>query len=182
MTKNKYLPNDDDIPSNYNLGKEKANKMLDNIEKNRAKEAGGSTVTVYEEVVEILPLDTDFDIARNNISDLLDVSADAIKEYYKFAIASDSPRAMEVLANMIKSTVDMNKDFIDIHQQKERINSTKINNGTPISNEPSGNTQNNITSQTNILCSPGDLVKMLQQEQLKAEASAAIDIIDIKVE
>ena len=187
--KNKYLPSEDDIPSEFNLGKEKAKSMLDNIKKSREGEDGEDTtaVTIYKEPETTLPLNDDFELARGNISDLLDVSANAIKEYFKFAVSSESPRAMEVLANMIKDTVDMNKNLIDIHQQRERINSTKITNGAPITSEqPSGNTQNNIASQTNILCSPGDLVKMLQQEQEKA-ANALVqnkdnNTIDIEVQ
>lgn len=175
MTKNKYLPDDDDIPSDFNLGKSRAQEMLDNIKKSRAPEDNIDDdtyqVAVVEEKKDTLELDDDFETARQNIKDLLEVSAAAIKEYFKMATTSESPKAMDVLSNMIKDTVDMNKSFIDIHQQKERINSTKINNGNPISHE-AGNTQNNITSQTNIVCSPGDLVKMLQD----AQSSNVVDV------
>ena len=179
---NKYLPNSSDIPSTFNLGADKAKTMADNIKKNRKSD----NIVEYSPPVKEIPLESDFDLARGNISDLLDISAEAIKEYFKFAVASDSPRAMEVLANMIKDTVDMNKNLIDIHQQRERIQSTKINNGN--TSGDTGHTQNNITSQTNIMCSPSDLVKMLQQEQATLQKSAAaelaitIDVADVEVD
>ena len=154
----KYVANAKDIPMNA-----VAKKLLGNIHTERKEE---EYELIKEENPELLPnidLSDDFALARNNISKLLEISAKAIDDYYEFATTSASPKAVEVLSNMIKDTVDMNKNLIELHQQRERINSTKITNGQPINHDftPKGN----IGTQNNIMLSPSDMIKLIRDTE-----------------
>lgn len=157
----KFLADLDDIPSSFQT-KSTASKLLDTIHESRKEEGTYEVSTVDEpEDTPVTELEEDFDLARKNIAALLKVSNAAINSFYDVATSSDSPLSIEILSSMIKDSIDMNKSLIDIHQQRERILSSKINNGSPTST--SNPTQNNITTQNNIMCSPGDLVKMIQE-------------------
>ena len=169
----KYLARKNDIPSDFS-GKSTASKLLATIHDSRKEEAYEIAEVENPEAIPNMELEDDFAIARKNIADLLKISSSAIESFYETATSTESPLAIEILSNMIKDSIDMNKSLIDIHQQRERIMTSKINNGSPTSS--SNPTQNNITTQNNIMCSPGDLVKMIQ------EANGAINVesIDLK--
>lgn len=155
----KFIANAKDIPMNP-----VTKKMLSNIKTEREDE---EYEIIKQEAPELLPninLASDFELARNNISRLLEISSRAIDDYYEFATTSASPKAVEVLSNMIKDTVDMNKNLIELHQQRERINSTKITNGQPINNDNNNGTHN-ITTQNNIMCSPADIIKLMRESE-----------------
>lgn len=162
----KYLADDDAIPSTFTGVKNTTSKKL--LATIQAEKKEAELAIIAEEHPEQLPLmelADDFKLARANIAQLLAISNQAIIDYSKFAVESNSPKAVEVLSNMIKDTVEMNKNLIDIHQQRERINRTKIDNGVPTTANTPGPTQNNITTQNNIMCSPGDLVKMMREAE-----------------
>lgn len=65
--------------------------------------------------------------------DLLDKSQDALDNLLEFAKASESPRAYEVVANLIKTTADVAKNLADI-SMKETKSKPEVQN----------NTQNNL--------------------------------------
>ena len=68
----------------------------------------------------------DFSTARSNIHNLIDTGMNALDGILKVATESDSPRAYEVLTNMIKTISDMNKDLIDIHDKLTDAESKKV--------------------------------------------------------
>ena len=168
----KFIANAKDIPMNP-----VTKKLLNNIQSEREEE---EYEIIKQESPELLPninLASDFELARNNISRLLEISSKAIDDYYEFATTSASPKAVEVLSNMIKDTVDMNKNLIELHQQRERINSTKITNGQPINNDNNNNNgTHNITTQNNIMCSPADIIKLMREseENITAEVTKIV--------
>ncbi len=65
---------------------------------------------------------------------LIEKSQDALDNLLDFAKASESPRAYEVVANLIKTTADVAKNLADIsakekkNSQVETINNTQNNN------------------------------------------------------
>lgn len=163
----KYVANAKDMPMNPI-----AKKLLGNIHTEREEEA---YELIKEESPELIPnidLSDDFKLARDNISKLLEISAKAIDDYYEFATTSASPKAVEVLSNMIKDTVDMNKNLIELHHQRERINTTKITNGQPINRDvqPTGN----IGTQNNIMLSPSDIIKFIRDADDSTNESANV--------
>jgi len=72
------------------------------------------------------PLQTDFESARKNIKELIQSGMGAVDGILKVATESDSPRAYEVLTNMIKTMSDMNKDLIEIHEKLTDAQSKKV--------------------------------------------------------
>lgn len=62
-------------------------------------------------------LDSDFNYVRDNIKTLIDNGSDAVEEILKVAKAGDSPRAYEVLGQLLKTVSEMNKDLIDLYQK-----------------------------------------------------------------
>lgn len=78
---------------------------------------------------------------------LIDKSQDALDTLIEFAKASESPRAFEVVANLIKTTADVAKNLADISaKEKKNTQAETIN-----------NTQNNV-----FLTTTADLQKLLK--------------------
>jgi hypothetical protein len=75
-------------------------------------------------------LDVDFSLARSNMKELLNIGMNALDGIMKVAEASDSPRAYEVAALLIKTLSDVNKDLIGIHEKNANIQKEKITNIT----------------------------------------------------
>ena len=71
-------------------------------------------------------LQGDFVSARKNIHSLISTGMDAMEGIVKVATESDSPRAYEVLTNMMKTLSEMNKDLIDIHDKLTDAESKKV--------------------------------------------------------
>lgn len=79
-----------------------------------------------------ISLDADFSYVRENIKHLIGNGSDAIEEILKVAKAGDSPRAYEVLGQLLKTVSDMNKDLIDLYDKtkKAKKEDVKINQTT----------------------------------------------------
>lgn len=75
-------------------------------------------------------LDVDFSLARTNMRELITNGMDALGGIMKVAEASDSPRAYEVAALLLKTISDINKDLIGIHEKNANIQKEKITNIT----------------------------------------------------
>lgn len=75
-------------------------------------------------------LNNDFNDARQNIKSLISNGMDALDGIMKVANASDSPRAYEVAALLLKTVTEMNKDLITVHEKTENIQKEKITNIT----------------------------------------------------
>ena len=76
---------------------------------------------------ELLPIDnantveSDADFARKNIRELIQKGGFAIEDLLQVAKHSESPRAYEVAANMIKNLSDLNKDLLEIQKRKKDL-------------------------------------------------------------
>lgn len=95
-------------------------------------------------------LSEDIDAVKKVHYDLIQKSQDALDNLLDFAKASESPRAYEVVANLIKTTADVAKNLADI--------STKEAKSKP--DATINNTQNNVFMTT------ADLQKLLRGEKL----------------
>lgn len=67
-------------------------------------------------------LDTDLRYVRQNLYDIIEKSFGAADELRAVADQSQHPRAYEVYATMIKTLMDANKDLIDMHEKKKKMN------------------------------------------------------------
>ena len=72
-------------------------------------------------------LDKDFEYAKDNIKMLISSGSEAIEEILKVAKAGDSPRAYEVVSQLLKTVADMNKDLLELHQRAKVVKKETVN-------------------------------------------------------
>ena len=65
--------------------------------------------------------DDDYEYARNNLKDMIDHSKLALDELYNIASVTEATRAFEVYSTLIKSTVEANKELLDLHHKKKGL-------------------------------------------------------------
>lgn len=75
------------------------------------------TVTISE----VNPVESDTEFARKNIRNLIEKGSFAIDDLLQVAKHSESPRAYEVAANMIKNLSDLNKDLLEVQKRKKDL-------------------------------------------------------------
>ena len=85
---------------------------------------------IQEKVVETLPvviddnvnqIDADAEFARNNMRTLITNGNKALTDLASVANQSESPRAYEVLATMMKNLAEMNKDLLELQKRKREL-------------------------------------------------------------
>ncbi len=94
-------------------------------------------------------IDEDVEAAKKIHRDLMEKSQDALDNLIEFAKASESPRAYEVVANLIKTTSEVAKTLVEI-KNKETKAKPEIQN----------NTQNNL-----FVGSTAELQKFLKEQK-----------------
>lgn len=80
---------------------------------------------VVEVTVDAEDVDKDFQKARQNLKELVNLGFIAIDGVLKVASEGDSPRAYEVVAQMIKAVAETNKDLVELHQRMKTIKEDK---------------------------------------------------------
>lgn len=63
----------------------------------------------------------DFEYVRTNLHNLIQIGTGSLKEIVDVASQSQHPRAFEVVATMIKTLVDANKDLVQIIKDDKEI-------------------------------------------------------------
>ena len=85
---------------------------------------------IEEKPVEKLPvviddstnqIDADAEFARNNMRELIENGNKALTDLASVANQSESPRAYEVLATMMKNLAEMNKDLLALQKTKKEL-------------------------------------------------------------
>jgi hypothetical protein len=104
--------------------------------------------------------DVDYTTVRTNLKELISKGNTAIEGILHVASEGDSPRAYEVVGQLIKTLVDANKDLIELHNKVKQITDTSITNNNQ--------TQTKIDNAI-FVGSTADLQKMLrgQLDQIK---------------
>ena len=80
--------------------------------------------------VDMDDVDKDFQKARQNLKELISIGFDAIDGVLKVASEGDSPRAYEVVAQMIKTVAETNKDLVELHQRMKSVKEDKYDKNT----------------------------------------------------
>ena len=83
-------------------------------------------------------LEKDYTDVRDNLKDIIDKGTTAIDGILSVASEGESPRAYEVVSQLIKSVSEANKDLISLHKQ---IKDIKKDNSS--SNQKAGSVTNN---------------------------------------
>jgi len=85
---------------------------------------------IQEKTIETLPvvieddvnqIDADAEFARSNMRTLITNGNDALEKLAYVADQSESPRAYEVLATMMKNLAEMNKDLLELQKRKREL-------------------------------------------------------------
>ena len=87
------------------------------------------TSTEIIEVKSQNPVETDTELARENIKELISKGHQAVDELAVIARDSQHPRAYEVMATLIKNMSDLNKDLLQLQKQKKDLMVTTEKNG-----------------------------------------------------
>ena len=118
------------------------------------------TVGDIIEVEPIVPIETnrdittvDFETVRTNLYSIIEKGNKAINGILHVASEGDSPRAYEVVSQLIKSVADANKDLLQLHKQLKEIKQD-----TPTSTQSA----QNITNQSIFVGSTNELQKLLR--------------------
>lgn len=100
--------------------------------------------------------DDDFDLARDTLRNLVMKNEGVLDDLIDLARNSESPRAFEVVGQLVKTQSDIAKGLLDLHKQKKEI-------------EGEASQSNNIKTQNNIVFagSTADLMKMISAERSK---------------
>jgi endonuclease V-like protein UPF0215 family len=98
--------------------------------------------------------ESDFDLARNTLRNLIFKNEDAITELLHISKHSEHPRAYEVVGQLVKAQSDIAKELLNLHKTKKEISS---------------DSPENIKTQNNILFagSTSDLMKMISAQKAK---------------
>lgn len=102
-------------------------------------------------------IEDDYIVARKKLNELIDTGQKALEGMLNVALASDSPRAYEVVGQLIKTTGDTAKDLMDLQAKKKKV-----------LQDDNKKTQQ-IDTQNNIIFSGStqDLLKALKAERAK---------------
>jgi hypothetical protein len=105
------------------------NSIMDNL----TKALEMNPLVVEEQKEEQLPAvaeetndaEQDFELARKNLQELAKKGSKALDELIMLAKNSEHPRAYEVVATLIKTLADTNKDLLDTRKKKLDIDKAR---------------------------------------------------------
>jgi len=98
----------------------------------------------------------DIDKAKGNVQNIITYGDSALADMMELAKQSESPRAYEVAASLMKTLLDANKDFVLMSNRKH----TAIDEAKGGGNQEGPNVVNN-----NLVVSTTDLLKMLKGDK-----------------
>ena len=81
-----------------------------------------------EVIEESIDIDTDYKYARENLYNIIERGSDALNELVEIAGQSQSPRAYEIVGQMIKTLTDANKDLLEV---QKKVKDLKKQEGSP---------------------------------------------------
>jgi hypothetical protein len=103
-------------------------------------------VVILDEVAN--NVSTDYEYARGNIINILEKGNEALSDMIQFAQQSQHPRGYEVVATLIKTLSETNKDLLELIKKKKDLETTQ---------EGPTNVQNNL-----FVGSTNELLKLLK--------------------
>jgi len=66
-------------------------------------------------------VDADYQYARENLYNVIDKGSDALSTLVELANQSESPRAFEIVGQLIKTLSDSNKDLLELQSKVKKI-------------------------------------------------------------
>lgn len=102
--------------------------------------------------------DNDYAIVRNNLKKLINTSEMAIEGIMSVATEGDSPRAFEVVSDLIKTSLEANNKLIELHKNMKEL---KKPDKHAVKSE-------NITNNSIFVGNTTDLLKMIRNKKIEA--------------
>tara|TARA_B100000287_G_C20541286_1_gene744778 strand:+ start:386 stop:850 length:465 start_codon:yes stop_codon:yes gene_type:complete len=112
-------------------------------------------------------LNKDYRDVRDNLHHIIDSGQVAIDGILRVASEGESPRAYEVVSQLIKSVSEANKDLIDLHKKMKDIKKE----------DPDSQQAHNITNNTLFVGSTKELQDMVKKQAKQIQD----DVIDVEV-
>ena len=112
-------------------------------------------------------LNKDYRDVRDNLHHIIDSGQVAIDGILRVASEGESPRAYEVVSQLIKSVSEANKDLIDLHKKMKDIKKE----------DPDTQQAHNITNNTLFVGSTKELQDMVKKQAKQIQD----DVIDVEV-
>ena len=112
-------------------------------------------------------LNKDYRDVRSNLHHIIDSGQVAIDGILRVASEGESPRAYEVVSQLIKSVSEANKDLIDLHKKMKDIKKE----------DPDTQQAHNITNNTLFVGSTKELQDMVKKQAKQIQD----DVIDVEV-
>ncbi|MAH44104.1 terminase [archaeon] len=78
-------------------------------------------VTAENIVVNNGDIDNDYNFTRKNLYNIIEKGNEALEDILDVAKASESPRAYEVVSDLLKAIVATNKDLLDLTKKKKEL-------------------------------------------------------------
>ena len=66
-------------------------------------------------------IDTDYRYARENLYEIIENGSHALHELVEIAKSSEHPRAFEVVASLMKTLTDANKDLLEVQAKVKKL-------------------------------------------------------------
>lgn len=102
-------------------------------------------------------IESDFEYARQNLRELIEKGKASLDNAISLADSLDQPRGFEVVSAFAKQLAEMNKDLMDLHQQKKNAEKEKV-------------TVNNNTTNAIYVGSTSDLQDLVNQSRSRRKA------------
>ena len=149
-----YVASKSDIPSAFRLDKRQSDlskALLQKIERDDDVIIDPEVYVPEHKKTKQDLLDDDFKLVRENLKELLEINIERVKEYSELVSGTDSPRAYEVFSKMVESTVELNKNLMTLHQERNKSREGPVSSGTT-----------NIQNQQINMISPVEAIRLLK--------------------
>ena len=133
---------------------------------NTIKKVSVDVTAIEGKSIDDIDLKKDYLTVRKNLREIMMSGADAIDNVLLVAKESDSPRAYEVAAQLIKAVADVNKDLLDIHKKVKDIED----------NEGSGQKATSITNNSIFVGSTKDLQAVMRERYKELMDAKVIEV------
>ena len=94
----------------------------------------------------------DYEYARQNMYDIIEKGTSALEDIVDIARQSESPRAFEVVTNLIKTLADANKDLMDLAKKNKELS------------KPDASNENKTVNNNLFVGSYSELLKMIKDK------------------
>ena len=112
---------------------------------------------------------SDYNMVRNNLKDIIATSTAAIDGILNVASEGESPRAYEVVSQLIKTTLEANESLVDLHKKVKDIEHTEEK-------------QQKVTNNNMFVGSTKELLSMIKDSSKKAVEIIEGEVIDDRSE